>query len=363
MAMRLNLYFAKIYGFYFLATLGTVALGSFLITLGETFNRNLAHLNPSNLDFMMLAAFGTPDHLQKIMPLIVLLSAMACILHLARTQQLLIAQQTGSVLLHLFTAPILFVIAVGIISVALLNPLAAHLSERAESFVNDQLDQSQSLLSVANTGIWLRQNMADTRLIIHAKTFDTQKLSFNKISVFEYKNSQLIKRTEAKKALVNGTNWALQDVIVHHRDGYSERFPSLNVTTNIGPEKILDSFTSIKEISIWKLNSFISSVENAGFDAKEHIIQFHRLLSTPIVILAMFFLALSICARAHHRKLPHLLILSTIAVGFSYFVFLTTFQSMGVFHEWPIVFTVWLPHLLFLILVFSYILHQDSPNS
>lgn len=112
----------------------------------------------------------------------------------------------------------------------------------------------------------------------------------------------------------------------------------------------------------WTICSLASKPAYAGFDAKEHIVQFHRVFSSPIVILAMFFLAVGICARAHHRKLPLFLILSTIAIGFSYFIFLTTFQSLGIFHEWPIVFTIWLPHLLFLTLVFTYILHQDSPN-
>ncbi len=363
MAIRLNIYFAKLYGLYFCATLGIVALGSFLITLGETFDRNFDHLNPSNIDLMMLAAYNTPDHLQKVMPLIILLSAMACTLHLARSQQILIAQQTGMILLHLFAAPIILVLLLGAATVTVLNPLAADLSERFDNFVNTQIDQSQSLLSVADTGIWLRQSNGNTDLIIHAKTFDTQQLSFSRVSIFRYENGLFIKRTEAKKAIIDGEIWKLHDALVHQSDGYSTQHSQLSVITNIGSEKILDSFTSIKSLSIWKLSDFITTVENAGFDSKEHVIQFHRLLSTPIVMLAMFFLAAGISVRAHHRKLPHMLILSTIAIGFSYFVFLTTFQSLGLFHEWPIILTIWLPHLLFLTIVFTYILHQDSPGS
>ena len=363
MAIRLNIYFARLYGIYFFATLAIVALGSFLITLGEIFDRNFNHLNPSNTELVMLAVYNTPDHLQKIMPLIILLSAMVCTLHLARSQQILIAQQTGMILLHLFTAPIILMLSLGIATVTLLNPLAADLSERFDNFVNTQIDQSQSLLSVADTGIWLRQSNGDSSLIIHTKTFDAQQLSFSKVSIFHYENGLLIKRTEAKKAIINGETWDLHDALVQHTDGYNERHAQLNIITNIGSEKILDSFTSIKALSIWKLSDFISTVENAGFDAKEHVIQFHRLLSTPIVMLAMFFLSVGICVRAHHRKLPHMLILSTIAIGFSYFVFLTTFQSLGLFHEWPIILTIWLPHLLFLTIVFTYILHQDSSNS
>ena len=362
MAFRLNLYFARLYSLYFLATFGIIALGSFMITLSEIFDRNLAHLNPDNIDFMLLAAYNTPDHLQKIMPLIVLLSATAYILHLARSQQILMAQQTGSILLHLFSAPILLVLLLGVATVTLLNPLAAHLSERFESFVNTRADQSQSLLSVADTGIWLRQNTGTTALIIQAKTFDAEQLSFRKVSIFEYEKGVFLKRIEAKKALIAEDVWTMQDVLVHHHDGYTITHPVLEVVTHIGPEKILDSFTSIKALSIWQLGDFITTVENAGFNAKEHITHFHRLLSMPIVMLAMFFLAVGICIRAHHRKMPHILILSTIGIGFSYFVFLTTFQSLGVFHEWPVVFTIWLPHLLFFTVVFTYTVHQDSPN-
>ena len=360
MAIKLNLYFARLYGLYFFTTFGIIALGGFLITLGEIFDRNFAHLNPSNTELIMLAAYNTPDHLQKIMPLIILLSSMAYILHLARSQQILMAQQTGSLLLHLFVGPILLVLVLGIATVTLLNPLAANLSERFENFINTQADQSKSLLSVADTGIWLRQKIDHTTLIIRAKTFDADRLSFSKVSIFHYEDGVFRKRTEAKKAIIDGQIWRLENVVISNHDSHIEQHSTLDILTDIGAEQILDSFTSIKALSIWKLNDFIATVENAGFNAKEHITQFHRLLSTPVAMLAMFFLAAGICLRAHHRKLPHMLVLSTIGIGFGYFVFLTTFQSLGLFHEWPVVLTIWLPHLLFFTLVFTYTLQRDT---
>ncbi|NQY82666.1 MAG: LptF/LptG family permease, partial [Alphaproteobacteria bacterium] len=271
MAWRLNIYFAKLLALCFLAVLSIMGLASFLVTLSEIFDRNFAHLTPSNTELIMLAAYNTPDHLQKVMPLIILLAAMAFFLHLARTQQLLMAQQAGIALTRLLVISIVVVLSLGTATITLLNPLAATLLERFDTFINRHIDGSESLLSVADTGIWLRQALKDSVLVIHARSLSPDKLSFEDVSVFEYRNSIFQRRIEARRALIKGNHWNMQDVLIYTVGGYTEKHPTHQLVTNINQDTIRDSFTSVSAVSIWKLHDFISAVENVGFDAKEHI--------------------------------------------------------------------------------------------
>lgn len=359
MAWKLNTYFAKIFSQCFLVVFAVIALGCFLLTLGETFDENFVHISPSNAELLLLAFYKVPDLLQKIMPMITLLTAMTYFVLIARSRQFLMAQQVGKSLLKLSILPLCVTLSIGLLSIFVLNPVTASLLERHENFIKQNSHRAKSILSVADTGIWLRQNVDKTTLIIRAKSFNNSDKTFHDLSIFAYEGV-FKQRFEARWAEVADDFFVLHDVLISPVNGLDFTQKKYSLKARIDEEKIHESFQEVRTISIYKLQGFITAIENAGFSANEHLAHFHGLLSSPIILLSMFLLAGAICAHTHHRRFPHWEVLSTLIIGLVYFVFLTTFQSIGLSKEWPLLFTIWIPHLLFLSLLLTYILHSES---
>ena len=360
MPWRLNLYFTRLMLSRVISSIILISFGAFLIELWQTFNKSFSKVKPDGIELVMLAALRTPDHAQNLMPLIVLIGSVMFFVHLTKTNQLLMARQSGTPTLKLLTAPALTMLLIGLINMGLLNPIAAKGVRSYQNFIHEGLDEQEGLLSVAETGIWLRKKTGTLLMIIHADSINTQAATIQNVSVFEFHDNNLLRRIEAGEAEIHQGHWTMRDVSVFPTNGQEQKAPDFYLRIDFGPEKSQNSFTSIAALSIWQLNSFIQAVENAGFTPSQHLSQLHHILSTPWVIMAMFFLAGAICARTSTRRRATIPIFITLVIGFSYFVFARTFQTFGVFYEWPAILTIWMPHILLLFAAFIYMLYQDS---
>ena len=358
-ARCLNCYFTRVFARYFLYTLSLAYGFLFLVSLIETYDK-FAHSAFLGWNVLLLALYITPDMLQTAMPLVILISAIYYFIYLGKSQQLMIAQQAGITLHSLMIMPVVCVCIIALCSLALLNPLAATLLEKHENFENQQRERTASLLSVADTGIWLRQSFEDTSLIIHALSWQHDAQRFVDVSIWQYYQDDFMQRIEAETADIVASEWTLNNVIRYSPVAGSQQLDSLSLTTHIDQEKINDSFTSASTISVWKLAEFISIIENAGLSADGHIVHFHQLLAQPLIFIAMFFLTGGICVGINQRTPAKKQVLIALGIGVGYFIFSRTFYTFGTRYQWPVLFSIWLPMILFLISTLLYTISRET---
>jgi len=115
-----------------------------------------------------LAALKVPQSLYRILPLIVILAAIALFLALARSSELVVVRAAGRSGLRLLVAPVFVALALGAVSVMVLNPLVAATSRHFDELVAHYANGRVSVLSLSSEGLWLRQGGDGFQTVIRA---------------------------------------------------------------------------------------------------------------------------------------------------------------------------------------------------
>ncbi len=160
--MRLHIYFAR----RFLVLFGGIAaiflVLQFLFDLIEHL-RLLGSVGAGFGQVLGLTLLNLPLGMYKILPLIMILSTLALFLSLARTSELVVTRASGRSALRSLVSPGFVGLLIGVLAVALLNPIAAGTS-RQYSIVKSQLTGSGNFLELSGDGLWLRQGTSKGQL-------------------------------------------------------------------------------------------------------------------------------------------------------------------------------------------------------
>ena len=87
--------------------------------------RRFADQGISTAGALQLATMNTPASLYRILPLITILAAITMFLSLARSSELVVMRAAGRSALRFLVAPVLVALIIGMLAVAVLNPLVA----------------------------------------------------------------------------------------------------------------------------------------------------------------------------------------------------------------------------------------------
>ncbi|MGB7270821.1 MAG: LptF/LptG family permease, partial [Albidovulum sp.] len=130
--MTLSLYIAR----RFLQTFLIIFAGFFallyLVDMIEQVRRSGSD-NYSVATAAKLSLLHTPGSVYGILPLIMVLAAIALFLRLARSSELVATRAAGRSALRTLLAPVTAALAIGAIAVAVMNPLVAATSKRYET--------------------------------------------------------------------------------------------------------------------------------------------------------------------------------------------------------------------------------------
>ncbi len=116
----------------------------------------------------MLALLRAPSASEQLMPFCVLCGAMAAFLDLTRKLELLVARAVGVSVWGFLVPPVLIAALIGVLSVALFNPLSAVMKRRADGIELQLFGRTSKDAPPAD--IWIRQKSVDGEAIIKAKS-------------------------------------------------------------------------------------------------------------------------------------------------------------------------------------------------
>ena len=127
--MTLSLYIAR----RFLGTVGRVFLVFFGILMLIDMIEQLRRFSDAGIglgDAAVMSLLNVPQTLYRILPLIMVMAAIAMFLGLARSSELVVVRAAGRSGLRFLMTPLLVAVALGGLTVALFNPLVAATSCR-----------------------------------------------------------------------------------------------------------------------------------------------------------------------------------------------------------------------------------------
>lgn len=356
----LSAYVARQYGawllIYFSGLVGIILLVSTVDLLDR-----LASMNASLGIVVRMVLLKLPYLSQEVMPFIVLFAGLSCFWRMTRSNELVITRAAGISVWQILLPVLGLATLVGVMTVTLLNPVASILLGRYEQMEAQYIRNESSTLAVSSAGLWLRQADANGQSVIHARRVTHDPLVLYDVIIFQFEDQdRFVGRIDAARAELEPGRWVLYEAWQTRPSSPADFAERIEVDTNLTPEKILDSFAPPETISFWSLPGFIELLTEAGFSAVRHKLQFHRLLATPALLIAMVLLAATFSLRPQRRGNVALVILSGVLAGFLLY-FLSNFVfALGLSARIPVVLAAWTPAGVCMMLGVATLLHLED---
>ncbi|OOY09504.1 LPS export ABC transporter permease LptG [Thioclava sp. F36-7] len=371
--MTLALYLAKRFLRSFLIVAASFWGILFLIDVVEEIRR-FSDQGLSLLQLSVLSALNIPETIYTILPLIVMLSAVALFVALARSSELVVIRAAGRSALRMLAAPIAAALVLGLLALLVGNPLVSATSKRYEILVDHYTSDGGSTVSIGREGVWMRQSAglasdgkSLAQAVIHAERANGDATTLHGVTFLIFDpNRGPVRRIDAKTATLVPGAWQLQDVkdwplgesTNPERDATTQ--DSLSLPSDLTVASIRDSFGKPSAVPIWQLPSFIASLEDAGFSARRHIVWFQMELALPVLLAAMVLIAASFTM--DHVRFGGIgaKVLLALAAGLGLFFLRNIAQVLGDNGQIPVLLAAWAPPVIGLMLPLARLLHRED---
>ena len=307
----------------------------------------------SVVQLFALTLLKAPALVVLLLPFVFLFGGISAYVGLNRRSELVAMRAAGVSAWRFILPSAAAAFVVGMLTVALLNPLAATLNARFET---ERARLMENYLTDAPKEVWMRQGDDRNQIVIHAKDRDILdgSVRLRGVSLFVYQKNkdgvpQFKRRLEANEARLLPGFWKLTDVREATAGESSVRSDSLSIRSSLDAASAMERFSSPEAIAFWRLPGAIQTTEQAGFAAGGYRLRFHQLLATPVL-----FAAMSILAAAFSLRLVRLgglagLAGAGVAVGFVLFFFNEFAGALASADIIPLFLAAWAPPVVALL--------------
>jgi len=365
--MTLSFYLARRFLFSVLLV-GAIFAGILtLFDMVEQIRRHSSNPAVGLVEVIQLSALNLPASLYEILPLVVMLGAIACFMTLARSSELVVIRAAGRSALRALVSPVITAVILGFLALVVLNPLIAAIAQRSEQFTR-QLTQGQdaAVMTVSSEGIWLRQGDAEGQTVIHASTARQGGTLLEGVTYLAFDRSgQPVMRIEAAQARLLTGVWELTDLKrwplqAENPERDAVREAQAHLPTDLSSTWIRESFSSPDAISIWKLRPFIKDLEKAGFNGQRHRVWLQRELALPLTLAAMVLLAAGFTMRHSRGGGTGKMVLLAILAGFGMFFLRNFAQVLGENGQISVALAAWAPPTVAIMAAIGLLLHLED---
>ena len=317
-----------------------------------------------------LMALKLPTSLEKIYPFAFMLGGMIALGRLTRTSELVVTRAAGVSVWQFLMPGIAVSLALGILFVTVVNPIAAMTIARYDRLEGKYISGTASLMSILPSGLWLRQvgekgivfngESAD-EYIIHATRIDQTDFSLENVTIFLFdKAHRFLGRIDAPNAKLAANQWLITDAVLASPTTVPNQVAAYRMPTNLTISQIQDSFASPETFSFWQLPGFIAVLEKAGFSALQHRLHFDSLLALPLLLAGMTMLSAVFSLRSPRRGRTGALVVIGVVAGFLIYFITNIIYAFGASGSLPISLAAWAPALIVVMFASAALLHLED---
>jgi lipopolysaccharide export system permease protein len=348
--------YATITAWFFLGIFALV----FLIDFTELTGRIARLSGFSYATAISISALRVPMIMVQTVPFVGLFSAMATLVSLNRKYELVIARSAGISAWQFLLPPCIGALLFGVLTVAVLNPLAAYGYSQSERIESELRSDNSNEVS-ANSAPWLRQKTETGDTIIGARAILNQGLEMADASFFSLdSDGNIIGRRDAKRAYLRDGYWELTDVRVLEPDGSISEKPVDTVPTELKPEFVQERLARPETIPFFELPSKIAIARSFGLKANAFAMHFDSLLALPFLLVAMTLIAATVSMRFARMGQSATMILGGIAAGFLLYVVSVLVKAFGVAGFVPTAVAAWFPVVVAMFFGVTFLLYKED---
>jgi len=345
-------------GFFF----GLLAL-VFLLDVIELLRRAASKPHVTFAIVLQMGLLKLPHMGQLLFPFAVLFGGMTSFWRLTRSHELAVTRAAGISVWQFLLPVLLLAFMLGVFKVTIFNPLSSTTLARFQTLEASNLKGQKSILALSKSGLWLRQGISGGHAVVHARNILQQEDRvelLNTITFLYQGQDTFIGRIDAERAFLGDGFWRMENAWINtpeappiHKDEYW-------LETDLTLARIQDNFASPATMSFWKLPEFIKTLDEAGFSAIRHRLQFHSLLASPLLMCAMVLIAATFTLRHARRGATTFVIASGVLTGFILYFFSDVVYALGLSESIPVTLAAWSPSGVALMLGLAMLLHLED---
>lgn len=312
---------------------------------------------------LQMTLYRTPQLILTLTPFIFLFGALWAFGQMAKSSEIAVLRAAGLSVWRVVAAPVAVAVALGIFTVAAIDPVAANLASKAQAIKNDMRGKQANLLKPFRDGIWLRQVDAESASIIHAASYDATTQRLTDVTIWRRTlDGVFIDRWDAPTAEVSPSVFYLENVrrTTLHREAESVRerepFP---VTIDL--RALREDVAKPTALSVWELPSFAAVMRSAGMSTIAYELRYFDLWSLPIRLIAMVLIACAFALGMQARGGGTARLLGMgIGAGFALFILSELSGAMAKAQIVPAHIAAWAPGLLAILFAVTLLLYRED---
>jgi lipopolysaccharide export system permease protein len=363
--MILHRYFARRFTMIFGAVFAIFFAMLFLVDIVDQVRR-FSGEEAGFSALIQLTLLNIPQALYLILPLMVIIAAIALFLSLARSSELVVTRAAGRSALVALIAPVAVALLIGVVGVAIMNPIVAATSREYEARLGD-MQGKNSILAISDDGLWLRQGDGALQTVIHAGSSNLDGTELSDVTFISFTRDGIPQqRIHAATAILTERAWNLTEAKVWPLEGSTNPeaesilHPSLTISSTLTADQIRDSFGTPSSIAIWELPRFIQRLQDAGFTARRHEMYLQSELALPAFLIAMVLIAAGFTMRHQRSGRTGIMVMFAILLSFAIYFLRNLSEILGESGQLPIVLAAWAPPLIAIGLALGLILHLED---
>jgi lipopolysaccharide export system permease protein len=302
-----------------------------------------------------------PAFTELLLAFAVLVGSIGALLSLNRRSELIVMRSSGMSVWQFLRPGIVVTFILGVLAVALFNPLAASARFESERLVAEIFGTEAGLFATKGEGSWLRQDGADGQSVLNARASAEQGLVLTGVIAFLFdKKGAFVESLDAERATLQDGYWELQRTTVARPKREPESFSTYAISTHLTRERVGDALGSEIAVSFWQLPELIEVSEKAGLSAAKYRMQQAILLARPVLLIAMVVLAATVSLRSFRSGGIQTMVLFGLIGGIGLFLLAEVSRQIGASGLISPGLAVWVPIGVSLLVSLTVLLHQED---
>ncbi len=320
-------YFFRQHLAWFSGCTGVVMAVCLIVEFSEFLRRYASDAATSTPFLVMLSLMKLPDLFLRLMPFLGLFANMLCFRTLKESRQLLVVQGSGVPLLRMLRPFLVSTLLLGVLGVALLNPVATWCSVRVRQLTDP--GNAFCVIPSSGNGLWVVQegvqgvrNREVTRMIRMGQC-NPEATRVEQVSVFEFDASgdgaSLIRfeAGEGHLAEDHAVLGTVQEIagsdqpVFHH---------TMRIEGFVSPSTLLGITRDTDAVPLWRVPRMIRDLETLGLDVWRFQVYAHGLFVRIALMAGLVLLSSVFVMRAPQRSRGRMLFLAGALVAFCFYL-------------------------------------------
>mgnify|MGYP001286089102 CR=1 FL=1 len=333
----------------FLETIIKVTFIFFSLIFILTVFEELSFFKEAQVSFLypiFLTFLNSPSILYDIFPFIFLISTQFFFIRIFEKNELSIYKNFGLNNFKILKILTLVSLILSLLIILLFYNFSAKFKFLYLDLKNNYADDNKYLAVITENGLWLKDEMEESILIVNAETIYENFLT--EVSIVELtKNFELIRNIEAEKVDIKNRKWRIYDAKQHiNKNNITSNEKELYLNTNFNLEKINSLFSNLSSLTMWELEKLKKDYESLGYSTLEINTHRHKIIAYPIYLMIMTLVSgiIMLNIKINKSRIFNLILgisLSVIIFYIKYF-----FNVLGENGKIPIILSIWFPLII-----------------